>query len=177
MVTPTTAASATESATSSSLLALASGLEAVVKVSEAYIAQIQQQQQVEIVAEAYPNQTFIGRVQQISPEAIVENNVTSFEVRVSLVTGQTQLRSGMNIDATFLGETVPKALMVPTVAIATQDGKLGVMIANSSGQPKFQPVTVGLTQGGQTQIKEGLVQSDRVFIDLPQSTKPRGLFP
>ncbi len=167
IVTPTTTASSTASATSSSILALSSGLEVEVDVLEANIGQIQVGQAVEIIAEAFPNQVYKGRVKRIAPEAVIENNVTTFQVVVELLTGTEQLRSGMTVDATFVGETVTNALMVPTVAIATQDGQLGVQIPDSEGKPEFQPVTVGITQTGKTQILQGLELGNHVFIELP----------
>ncbi|MEM7796191.1 MAG: efflux RND transporter periplasmic adaptor subunit, partial [Cyanobacteria bacterium P01_C01_bin.118] len=124
-------------------------------------------QSVEIVAEAFPNQVYTGQVQRIAPEAIIENNVTTFQVVVELLTGADQLRSGMTVDAIFIGETLTDALMVPTVAIATQDGQLGVQMPNSEGNAEFQPVTVGITQTGRTQIVQGLEAGERIFLELP----------
>ncbi|MBE9157088.1 efflux RND transporter periplasmic adaptor subunit [Nodosilinea sp. LEGE 06152] len=167
IVTPTTSASATASATSSSILALSAGLEVEVEVAEASIGQVAVGQTVEIVADAFPQETFQGRVKRIAPEALVENNVTVFQVTVELQTGQNRLRSGMTVAATFVGETVAAALLVPTVAIATENGQLGVRVADAAGKPVFRPVTVGLTQGGKTQILTGVEGGDRVFLDMP----------
>ncbi|MEM9505712.1 MAG: efflux RND transporter periplasmic adaptor subunit, partial [Cyanobacteria bacterium P01_E01_bin.43] len=177
IVTPTTSASATASATSSSILAISSGLEVEVDVSEANIAQVQVGQSVEIVADAFPQQVFSGEVKRIAPEAVIENNVTLFQVVVTPLTGLDQLKSGMTVDATFIGETVVDALMVPTVAIATEAGQLGIQIADDEGNPTFQPVTVGLTQDGKTQILSGLEADDQVFIDLPEVQRERPSFP
>jgi HlyD family secretion protein len=171
IVTPTTSASSTASATSTSILAIASGIQAKIKVPEIAIPQIRVGQKVEIESDAYPNRTFPGRVMRISPEAVLENNVTFFQVLVEFLNPQGELRAGMNVDATFVGKTIPKALTVPTVAIATQSGSMGVMVADAQGQPKFQPVTVGLTQKGQTQIVEGIKPGDRIFLDIPQAPK------
>jgi HlyD family secretion protein len=177
IVTPTTTASATASATSSSILALSSGLDIEIKVSEANIAQVGLDQTVDIVADAFPQQIFNGRVRRIAPEALTENNVTVFQVVVEPLTGLDQLKAGMTVDATFIGKTVADALMVPTVAIATEAGQFGVRIADESGKPVFQPVTIGLTQGGKTQILSGLEAGDRIFLDLPQSTQRSPLSP
>ena len=177
IVTPTTSASATASATSSSILAISSGLEVEVDVSEANIAQVQVGQSVEIVADAFPQQVFSGEVKRIAPEAVIENNVTLFQVVVTPLTGLDQLKSGMTVDATFIGETVVDALMVPTVAISTEAGQLGIQIADDEGNPTFQPVTVGLTQDGKTQILSGLEADDQVFIDLPEVQRERPSFP
>jgi HlyD family secretion protein len=171
IVTPTTSASATASATSTSILAIASGIQAKIKVPEISIPQIQVGQKVDIESDAYPNRTFPGRVMRISPEAVMENNVTFFQILVEFLNRQSELRAGMNVDVAFVGKTISKALTVSTVAIATQSGSMGVMVADAQGQPKFQPVTVGLTQNGQTQILKGIKAGDRIFLDIPQVPK------
>ncbi|PZU97389.1 MAG: efflux transporter periplasmic adaptor subunit [Pseudanabaena sp.] len=170
-VTPTTTASLTNSSTSTSIVAIANGLEIIAKVPEIDISQIKIGQEVEVVADAFPTEVFKGRVRLIAPEAIIEQNVTSFQVRISLDTGKDKLQSGMNTDLRFIGQRIENALVVPTVAIVTQEGKVGLLIADEKGQPKFQPVTIGTTVDDQTQILEGVKSGDRVFVQMPE-TKP-----
>jgi HlyD family secretion protein len=170
-VTPTTSASSTASATSTAIIALARDLEIKAQVPEVDIGQIKVGQPVEIVADAYPDRTFKGTVRLVSPEAVVEQNVTSFEVRVKIDTGKEQLRSGMNIDVTFLGEETNNSLVVPTVAIYTRKGQTGVLIPDKNNQPQFQPVTIGPTIQDRTQILEGIKAGDRVFIETPKGWK------
>ncbi|MEE3719323.1 efflux RND transporter periplasmic adaptor subunit [Tumidithrix elongata RA019] len=172
-VTPTTAASASNSATSTSIVTLANGLEILAKVPEVDIAQIKVGQQVEITADAFPDRVYKGRVRLISPEAVIEQNVTSFQVRILLETGEDQLRSGMNTDLRFIGQKIDNALVVPTVAIVTEDGKIGVLIPDENKKAKFQPVTIGTTVENQTQILKGVKAGDRVFIKLPDNAKPK----
>ncbi|HEY9795728.1 MAG TPA: efflux RND transporter periplasmic adaptor subunit [Leptolyngbyaceae cyanobacterium] len=168
-VTPTTSASSTASATSTSIIAIAEGLEILAEVPEVDVGQIKPGQLVEIVANAFPDKVFKGRVKRVAPEAVKEQNVTSFQVRVELLTGQQELRSRMNVDLTFLGEQLSNALVVPNVAIFTQkDGQRGVMVPDLDNKPKFKPVTIGSQIQNQTQILEGLKQDERVFIELPQ---------
>jgi len=170
IITPTTSASSTASATSTSIVAITSGLEAKINVPEASISQIKTGQQVEIVADAYARETFTAKVTQVAPEAVVQNNVTFFEVKLELIEGRSKLRSGMNVDATFIGQT-KQALTIPTVAIALQNGEMGVMLLDEENQVQFQPVTVGLTQNGETEILDGLQSGERVFIDSPKQNK------
>jgi HlyD family secretion protein len=170
-VTPTTSASTNSSATSTSVVALASGLEVLAEVPEVDISQISEGQAVEIVADAFPDQVFQGKVRLIAPAAVEEQNVTSFQVRVALVTGQDKLRSGMNVDLTFLGKQLNQALVVPTVAIVTKEGQTGVLVADAENQPTFKPVTIGPTIGNQTQVLQGLETGQRVFVELPENKK------
>lgn len=176
IITPTmAAASDTASATPSSIVELASGLEVLVNVPEANIAQIKIGQPVEIIADAYPNRTFKGEVRTIEPEAVSEADVTSFRVRVKLDNQESELRSGMNADAIFIGEPMDNALLVPTVAVTNRNDQLGVLIPDSQGKAKFQPVKVGVTQDGNTQVIEGLKSGERVFIDFPDGKAPETL--
>ncbi|KGF72650.1 RND transporter [Neosynechococcus sphagnicola sy1] len=170
-VTPTTSASSTASATSSSIVALASGLEVLAKVPEVDISQIRVGQPVEISADAYPTQVFKGVVRLIAPEAVVEQNVTSFQVRIDIQTGRQQLRSGMNVDMSFLGDRLKNALVVPTVAVVTQAGQLGVLVPGRDDQPEFKPVTTGPNIGNQIQLLGGIQAGERVFVELPAGKK------
>ena len=174
-VTPTTSASVSNSATSTSIVALARDLEVLAKIPEVDIGQIYPGQQVNIQADAYPAQIFQGRVRLVSPEAVVEDNVASFEASIQIDSGRNKLLSGMNTTLTFLGDTVDDALVVPTVAIATQQGQTGVYIPGDDREPTFQPITVGTTMNDQTQVLDGLEPDQRVFIDMPPGLKPEDL--
>ncbi|MDZ7993404.1 MAG: efflux RND transporter periplasmic adaptor subunit [Nostoc sp. EfeVER01] len=170
-VTPTTSASTSASATSSSIVAVARGLEILAQVPEADLGRIKQGQQVEIVADAYPDQVFKGHVRLIAPEAVVEQGVTSFQVRVALDTGIDQLRSGLNVDLTFLGDRVNNALVLPTVSIVTEKGKTGVLVPDAKNKPQFREVTVGAQIQDQTQILGGVKEGDRIFVNPPKDYK------
>jgi HlyD family secretion protein len=167
-VTPTTSASTSASATSSSIVALAQGLEVLAQVPEADIGRIKPGQQVDISADAYPEQVFKGRVRLIAPEAVREEGVTLFQVRVAIETGKQQLRSGLNVDLTFLGDKVQDALLVPTVAIVTEKGETGVLVPDENNRAKFRPVTIGAQIKNQTQILNGVKEGERVFVDPPK---------
>ena len=170
-VTPTTSASSTTSATSTSIVALASELEVLAKVPEVDIGQIKPGQAVEVRVDAFPDETFKGKVRLISPEAVVERDVTAFQVRIQLLSGREKLRSGMNADLSFLGNQLKEAMLVPTVAIVTKKGQTGVLIPDSKNQPRFKPVTIGTNLNNQTQILEGVKPGDPVFVQLPEGQK------
>ncbi|MGL5804687.1 MAG: efflux RND transporter periplasmic adaptor subunit [Xenococcaceae cyanobacterium] len=170
-VAPTTSASSDLGATSTSIVAIARGLEIVAKVPEVDIGQLKPGQLVNVVADAFPDRTFQGRVRRIAPEAVVKQDVTSFEVRIALVTGQEQLLSKMNVDVTFLGQQLKDILTVPTVAIVTKKGETGVMIPGENNKPIFKPITIGQSQDDKTQVLQGLKPGDKVFTDLPEDFK------
>jgi HlyD family secretion protein len=170
-VTPTTAGSSVSSATSSSILSLASTNQVVTNVAESSIAQVQIGQPVTITADAYPGKTFQGQVSQIATEATVEQNVTSFEVEVTLLSdAEKQLRSGMNVSVEFQVKQLQQVMIVPSVAITTQDDITGVFVGSSNQPPKFVPITTGVTVDNQTEVKSGLTGAEHILLSLP--TKP-----
>lgn len=167
-VTPTTAASDATAASSSSILALAQGIEVRAEVPEAQIAQVRVGQPVEIRSLAYPDRVVQGRVKRIAPATVVVREVTVFRVMIEPEAGADFLRTGMNVSVDFIGERQPQALTVPSVAILREQGQEGVILLDPRTQrPVYRPVETGLTQGGITQVLSGLRAGDRVFTALP----------
>nr|WP_255510798.1 efflux RND transporter periplasmic adaptor subunit [Cyanobium sp. LEGE 06113] len=166
-VTPTTAASATAGATSSSIVELAQGLEVVAKVPESDIGRIRLAQQASVRVDAFPDRRFEVVVKRITPRAVKLNNVTSFDVVLRFLEPQPDLRIGMTADVDFRTGQVQAETLVPTVAIVTEDGRPGVLLVDKDRQPLFQPVELGISGGKDTQILSGLEAGTRVFIDLP----------
>jgi HlyD family secretion protein len=154
-VTPTTQASAASSgsgATSTSIIAVASELEVIAKVPEVDIAAIKANLAADVTVDTFPGESFKGQVRLISPEAIEERDVRFFQVKLKLLSGQKQLRSGMNADLEFAGPE-SEAILVPTVAIVTKKGRPGVLVPDADGKPTFKPVTVGSSQSGRVRGK------------------------
>ena len=166
-VTPTTTASATAGATSSSIVELSSGLEVSARVPESDIGRIAIDQLASIRVDAYPDERFDARVSEIAPRAVKQDNVTSFEVKLDLIDPPQKLLIGMTADINFqTGRGKPQTL-VPTVAIVTEDGQAGVLLVDNQRKPVFQSVELGNSSGDQTAILKGLEPGTRVFIDLP----------
>lgn len=165
-VSPATAATGAAAA-SAAIVTIASGLEVTADVPEADISRIKEGQAVEIQADAYLNETFEGTVKLIAPEASERQNVTVFEITVSLVTGLDLLRPNMNTTVAFIGDRLEEALVIPAVSIITQGGETGVLIPGEKGNAEFEPVVLGTQSGDRIQIIDGLEEGDRVFIDLP----------
>lgn len=167
-VTPTTSGSDVSSASSSSILGLASTYQVVANVAETDISRIKQGQSVTVTADAYSNKTFKGTVAQIAAQATVTSNVTSFEVRVDLTDPQKLLRPGMNVDAEFDAGKLNNVVVVPTVAIVRQQNGSGVLVMGQNGRPRFTPIETGVTVGNQTEVKSGLEGNEKILVSAAQ---------
>ncbi len=174
-VTPTTSGSAVSSATSSSILSLASTNQIEANIAEVNISKIKLGQKVIIRADAYPGQTFEGRVSQISAQATVEQNVTSFRVKVAIVSDTKKLlRSGMNVTADFQVGQLNNALVVPTAAVVRQENATGVFVIRPDRKrPVFTPIETGATVNNFTEVRSGLKGSEKVSLSFPPGTRPQ----
>ncbi len=181
-VTPTTASSDVSSATSSSILALASTNEVVANLAETNISKIRLGQKVTVKADAYPGKIFEGRVKQIAAQSVVTQNVTSFEVRLSLSDPQRLLRSGMNVTTDFQVGQLENALVVPTASVVRRENATGVLVAGEDNKPVFTRIETGVTVNNFTEVKSGLTGDERVLLSFPPGSRPQstprgGVFP
>jgi HlyD family secretion protein len=167
-VAPTTSASTATAASSSSILALAEGLEIRADVPEALIGQIEENQRVEIRSVSFPDQVVQGRVQRIAPSTVVVQEVTIFRVTITPIEAADILRIGMNVSVDFVGDPVTDALTVPAVALIYQDNQAALIVWDPlQQQPQYRLVATGVTQGGLTEIRQGLEPGEKVFTALP----------
>jgi HlyD family secretion protein len=177
-VTPTTAGSAVSSATSSSILSLASTNQVIAQVAETNIAQIRIGQSATIQVDAYTGKPFKGNVTQIATQSVVTQNVTSFEVKTSVSDTQRVLRSGMNVNVSFNAGELKNIFIVPTGAIVQKNNTQGVFVSKDKGDPVFVPITVGTTVNDKTEVKSGLTGTEQVLLSFPPGTreisKPNG---
>jgi len=172
-VTPTTTASATAGATSSSIVELSQGLEVLAKVPESDLGRLRPAMDASVRVDAFPDRRFAARVRQIAPRAVKTNNVTSFQVKLALVNPAPELRIGMTADVDFQTGRLEARTLVPTVAIVTEEGRPGVLLVGKDSQPSFKAVELGVSSGRDSQILSGLDPGTRVFIDLPPWAKKK----
>ncbi|MCU0569156.1 MAG: efflux RND transporter periplasmic adaptor subunit [Oculatellaceae cyanobacterium Prado106] len=162
------------SASSSSILTLASDRQhVIVNLSEAQLAKVKLGQTVKLKIDAIPGETFTGKVEQIAPQATITQNVTSFEVRVSLPRSD-RFKVGMNAEAEFQIGQLENALFVPNAAVVRQAEEAGVYVLDQDGQQRFQPIQIGTTSGGQTEVKSGLNGNEQVLISPPTPRRSGG---
>lgn len=162
----------------SSIVTLASAIQVVANVAESNIAQMKLNQDAAIEADAYPRQKFSGRVIQVANQSVVVQNVTSFEVKVQILSDpKRQLQPGMNVDVVFQTGKLDNVMTIPTVAILRQAAGTGVYVEGSDQKPIFKPLVTGVTVGAKTVVESGLNGNERVFISFPEGFRPTSNIP
>ena len=137
------------------------------KVDESDIGKVYMGQPARIKVESYKDRTFSGKVTKISPMGVEKDNVTTFEVRVSIDNSKGELKSQMTANAEILLEEHKGILMVPEGALMyDKDRKASVEVPDPNGKDGRRkiPVTVGISNGSKTELLSGLKQGDQVIL-------------
>jgi HlyD family secretion protein len=137
------------------------------KVDESDIGKVYIGQPARIKVESYKDRTFSGKVTKISPMGVEKDNVTTFEVRVSIDNSKGELKSQMTANAEILMEEHKGILMVPEGAlIYDKDRKASVEIPEPTAKDgkKKLDVTVGISNGSKTELLSGLKEGQQVIL-------------
>src|ERR1700732_4634311 len=115
-----------------------------------------------------------GKITVISPA--LDPNSTTVEVWVQAKNPEQRLKPGTSVQLSMLAQTIPDALVIPAASLLTaEDGATSVMLAGSDNRAHQKPVKVGVRQGDDVQIVEGVKEGDRVVASgaygLPDNTK------
>jgi multidrug efflux pump subunit AcrA (membrane-fusion protein) len=115
-----------------------------------------------------------GKVTVVSPA--LDPNSTTVEVWLEAKNPKHQLRPGTSVQLSLTAKTIKDALVVPTTAVITApDGTSAVMLAGADGKAHQKTVKLGVRQGDDVQILEGVTASDKVVTTgaygLPDNTK------
>ncbi|MGA2864453.1 MAG: efflux RND transporter periplasmic adaptor subunit [Verrucomicrobiota bacterium] len=137
------------------------------EVDEADIGKAACGQRVRTKVESFPNESFEGVVKRIAPMGKEENNVTTFEVRVSIANPEGKLRVNMTANAEIVLEERKKALLVPEAALVyDKDKNVSAQRLDpraKSGWRKL-PVKVGISNGQRTEVLAGLKEGDQLVL-------------
>jgi HlyD family secretion protein len=102
-----------------------------------------------------------GKVSLVSPA--LDPNSTTVEVWVQVANPGMQLRPGASARVSMVAETVPHAIVIPAQALLTSpDGITSVIFLDTNNAAHKQKVTVGIRNGNDVQITQGLKGGERV---------------
>jgi HlyD family secretion protein len=137
------------------------------KVDESDIAHVYMGQPARIKVESFRDRVFNGKVTKIAPLGVEKDNVTTFEVRVSIDNPGGELKANMTANAEILLDEHKGVLNIPENAVVYDNQKnASVEVPDKSqkdGKRKVG-VKVGLSDGSKTEILSGLREGDQVIL-------------
>jgi len=137
------------------------------KVDESDIGKVYLGQTARIRVETFKDKTFTGHVTKISPMGVEKDNVTTFEVRVSINNPGGELKAEMTANAEIILDEHHNVLMIPEGSILyDKDKKASVDIPVPSAKDGMKkiPVTIGISNGVKTEVLSGLKEGEQVVL-------------
>src|SRR5689334_15325755 len=137
------------------------------KVDESDIGKVYLGQPARITVESFKDQKFAGRVTKISPMGTEKDNVTTFEVRVSISNESRKLRALMTANAEIVLEERKGVLAMPEGAVLYTKDKSTEAEVPDPGTEKGRrriPIKVGISNGARTQVLAGLTEGQKVLL-------------
>jgi HlyD family secretion protein len=137
------------------------------KVDESDIGKVYLGQPARIKVESFKDKTFNGKVTKIAPMGVEKDNVTTFQVRVSIDNSGGELKALMTANAEIILKEDHNVLIIPENAIIyDKDKKAQVEVPDPKGKDGKRKVaiTVGISNGAKTELLSGLRKGDKVVL-------------
>jgi HlyD family secretion protein len=137
------------------------------KVDESDIGRVKLGQPAKIRVETFKDRTFNGKVTLISPIGVEEDNVTTFQVEVSIDNPGNELKANMTANAEIVLEEHPNSILVPESAVTYDAAKKSFVEVPAASEPngrKKVEVKLGVGNGTKTQVLSGLKAGDKVIL-------------
>ena len=161
-------------------------MQVIADIDEADIGDVKEGERVNFTVDAYPDDTFEGRVTQVRQVATTESNVVTYEVVISAPNADLKLKPGLTANVTIYTQELNNVLTVPTKALKfTPNEKMLTKeqtIEDCQGASKvwtlegnvFKAIAVetGLTNGINTEITKGLKAGQKVITEFKMGAMP-----
>jgi HlyD family secretion protein len=137
------------------------------KVDESDIGKVYLGQRARIKVESFKDKTFEGKVTKISPMGVEKDNVTTFEVRVSIQNPGGELKAEMTANAEIILDEHKNVLQIPEGAIIyDKDKKASVEVPDPKGKDGKDKIAVniGISNGAKTEVLSGLKEGQEVVL-------------
>lgn len=149
----------------------------VIKVQEAQVDKVARGQPAYIQVEAFPGETFTGRVTSVAPVAdsnsgwmSTDRKVYTTIVELDGENPDARIRSRMAAAVTIVIDTVKDTLPVPLQAVR-RDRSINYVWKQTPEGPKAVPVKVGRQSTERVEITEGLAAGDQLWLVVPSDAQ------
>ena len=137
------------------------------KVDESDIGKVYMGQGARIKVQSFRDKTFAGRVTKIAPLGVEKDNVTTFEVQISIDNPGGELKANMTANAEIVLEEHKNVTTVAEQAVLyDKDRNASVWVPDEHGKDghRVVPIKVGLSNGSRVEVISGLKPGDTVVL-------------
>ena len=139
-------------------------IKVAIKIDEYDVSHVSEDDKVDVYIESL-NQTVSGTIQRVSKEAMNMNGISYFDATVELDEADS-LRVGVTAEIKLLDESVTDAILLPVDAIQYDESNNPYVLMSGENDTIVEKVvTLGITNGVQVQVTEGLTAEDEVLVE------------
>lgn len=173
-ITPPSSTTATSSVSLGDVSLSQSQTQAEVDLSEIDVVKIKTGDKVTMTLDAFPNQTFTGRVVSIDTNGTVSSNVTTYPTTIAFDSAPSDVYPNMAVTGEIITKVDTNVITVPSSAVQTANGQTSVRELKN-GQMVNVPATVGDSNDTETEITSGVNPGDTVVTAvINTSNRPSG---
>jgi HlyD family secretion protein len=141
-------------------------------VDEIDVGKLTEGMTAELQIGAIPDQKISGRLSRISPKAQQKENATLFDVEIEIAErGEKIIRAGYSANANLVIRKVENVLIVPERLVEFKDGKTYVEVETGPGVIDKKEVKLGLSDGLNVELVEGLAEGAQIVERPPKEIK------
>ncbi|HVZ16578.1 MAG TPA: efflux RND transporter periplasmic adaptor subunit, partial [Terriglobales bacterium] len=143
------------------------------QVNQADVPRLKAGEPVEITIEAVPGLVATGKVERISPQATIKNNIKGYPTRIVLKNADPRVRPGMTANVKIPVASAASVTAVPLSAVFTEKNpdtsemERFVYVQQGDGFEK-RNVKVGVADYFYAEIEDGLKPGEVVSLELPK---------
>jgi macrolide-specific efflux system membrane fusion protein len=144
-------------------------------IDELNIASVKLGQSANITLDALPDEQVTGSVAFISPMGTVLAGIVSYATTITLENPSAELKDGMSATAEVVVERRDNVLLIPNTVIQgnVQNPTVEVLL---NGNKEQRQVTLGLSDGIDTEVLSGLEEGEKVVVPESTSVQQSGGF-
>ncbi len=172
---PITVGTTVSQSSSVATVAQTDDLEIKISIAERFISRIETNQQAVVKFDAYPSVEFNATVFEVSP--VLDTNSRTMSVKLRFDEKDSRIKVGMYARVRLVTESIKNAIVIPSAAVITRDGKPYVFTLGTGGgsrgrgagsganaTARLTPITLGLSVDNKTEITKGLSAGDEIII-------------
>jgi len=129
--------------------------------------------EVEVVFDALPDETYSGYVVRVEPTLVTVENVPTVRAEAVLEgISLAEFPAGLNASVDVIGGKAENALLVPVEALRELGpGEYAVFVVKEDGSLEMRPVEVGLMDYANAQILSGLEMGEQVSTGIVETNQ------
>jgi len=131
------------------------------QVDETDIEKIKQKMTAFITVDAHPNKEFKARVDKISHQSELVNNVNIYSIELALEDSTDDLRSGMTANVSFVIAEKETALVIPIWAVQGREEEAYTVL---DSHKKSKQVQLGLSDGKNVEVLSGVQEGEEIYV-------------